>query len=284
MTFFSFDRFVILLSSNCAEHKRFFLQFFSGSFIISVCICIFIYLFDSYEFTSLRSQLELYLSALYVIGILFTYLYVIRLVSGNNKYVYLMIPATSFEKILSIIIIITLFFLFTFTILFYFIHIPLVITNNFIVDYNSAHSITNFFISTSEHKDYIMFPAILKKELFSYNSSDLKDYIFVFYAFFILQSFLVAGMIFFERFALIKTILTGFATVGLLVLIIIFMIATNRENYLLAINNVFEYKLFLKQNTVFKISGFLLKHLFSWLLLIIFWVIAYFNLKDKEIA
>ncbi len=277
---FNSKRFSQLFFSQLAENKHFYLLFFSSAFFIAIICVIIGYITDSYGFTSVENQFNIYLFGLFFTGLLFAHFYFYKQSQLGAKIIYLMTPASVFEKIVCAFIITVPLYLILYTILFYCIDVPLVIINNLLVDYHNSSLV--WILDRKLEKDLIMTYGSLSS--FVYDSPhNAFEYNMIIYSYFVLQSFVIACSIYFVRFSFVKTILTGFLTV-MLFISIVYLMALLNEDKVKEYISLFANESNVIQNSLFHISDFLLQFIFTKMLIVLFWLIAFFNLKEKEIV
>ncbi len=275
--------------NNTFELKRFSLVFkkllferslmLYGSFILVALFTWFIYYathevyLDALSFQMNRMQafaIGLNLGGIYWVSTGFNYF--------SNKeegYNYLILPASYFEKWLSVVLLLGVFMLF-YCLFFR-------ILDTLFINYLRNHLVDPFISADKMHFLYSVKPLSFWKD----NSEmSLPFPNFTFLTFFNITALMAIGSLYFNKMALIKTL---FASIGLYVLLyylsfiigkILFQTPITSASFYFPriVLNKTEELLLLPQPMLFYYSVF-----FSFILPIIFWLIALIRLREKEI-
>ena len=274
---FSFQRFLLLVSKTWSENrKRYLLSIMAYISLVFVWFA-FIMLTDESNPLAEGLQEVTFFFSLFLVGPFFASQIFSDLGSKTKGTSYLMVPASTLEKLLcSLLYAIVLFFI-VIVLAFYIVDfIAVLIANTFHPSYSSATA-----------GDGEPFRAhminVFKSRNFPSNASLSYYFIVVFAA---LQSAALLGSVYFEKFSYIKTVISltlvwlvfGFLTFNVLSL---FM---PRGEF-----GIIQYEFYGSERSDNKIVElpFWIQQLIEYLLLygftVIFWITTYFRLKEKEV-
>jgi hypothetical protein len=266
--FFAFRRWQFYLQKHFTDNFRFYAMALLSLFGLMTVIPVLVVLTGN-EFQSLRNFIPFYYFGLFLGGLLFTSRFFNELGNKEKGVDFLMIPASQFEKFITIFLVSTIGFL-----LFY--HLS-VYTSYKIID---SVRFTKYGSHIENDYEFLSTP---------------KEKIYIYYSYIVLQSMFLLGATYYHKYSFIKTVLSIF----------VFLLALCIINCLLVICFFGTEHGFWKISTPFVmvnkqepidtqswhtitylIPEWLQKiYLFAvkFLLAPIIWTIAYFRLKDKEI-
>ncbi len=246
-TTFDIHRFMLLIKRFFTENKQRELTFWG------ITIVVFMLMRDSGSV----------LSYMFIAGF-FTAAYVFRIfIHTPGGMHYLLIPATHTEKLVSAIIINTVYFFLAFL-------------ATYVIGTFLGINLENLIFGHNREVTFSVF-----NDNF-YNQLEFKKFWYFLYAFTLVQAVAITGSLYFRRSAAMKTILTIFITVFVLFLIEVLMLkvlfGTNElSQHTLNINiGPHEFKEFFPSvEIIVKILGFALVPFL--------WIVSYFRLTEKQV-
>ena len=271
---FSFQRFSLLVAKNWAENKkRYFLSLLAYISLVFVWY-IFVMLTDDGHPMAKGLQEVTFVFSLLLVGPFFASQFFSDLGSKTKATSYLMVPASTLEKLLcSLLYTIVLFFI-LFVLAFYIVDsIAVIIANTFHPSYNSVTTINE-----------VPIKARIINIFDSGNASNNLSYYFSI-VFLALQSAALLGSVFFEKFSYIKTVIS----LTLILLISAFLVfEVMSSSFPRGAFNLVEYRIFdvdgrMKIVELPHWSQRVVKYLALYGFTIVFWVATYFRLKEKEV-
>jgi uncharacterized membrane protein len=187
---------------------------------------------------------------------------------------YLMVPASTLEKLLCSILYTTVFFLILFVAAFYFVDfIAVLIANTFHPSYNGTTTVDGVQVKAQA------------MNIFKTGKPSDNILFYLFAAFLAVQSVALLGSVYFQKYSYIKTVIS----LTLILLISAFLVFEVMGSILPspAMFNVVEYRIWdgekLKIIELPKWAMKLVEYLFLFGFTIVFWVATYFRLKEKEV-
>lgn len=275
---FSLQRFSLLVAKNWAENrKRYLLSIVAYISLVFVWF-MFVMLTDESNPLAKGLQEVTFFFSLFLVGPFFASQGFSDLSSKTNGTSYLMVPASTFEKLLcSLLYAIVLFFI-VFVLAFYVVDfITVLIANTFHPAYNGPVTQDGTPIRAEMANIF---------ESRDFSSSDSVSYYFI-VVFVLMQSVALLGSIYFEKFSYIKTVIS----LTLIILISAFIVFKLMASFFPspAVFNLVEYRFFNNDGNGMKVvelpdwSQKAIEYLALYGFTIVFWVTTYFRLKEKEV-
>lgn len=266
--FFSLPRMQLYLQKHITDHYRFYLMGMAAIFGLTTIIPVLMVLFNGDAFTRMNEIAPIYYVGLFSGGILLTSRSFNELGSKEKGIDFLMVPASLFEKFITVL-------LFTTVGYFLFYHLSFYCT----------YKIINSIELTLRHK-----PIELNYQFLS--NPDEKKYIY--YAYFVLQAAFLLGATYFHKVSFIKTVLCIFLFgLGLYLvncILLTFVFGFEKDMWKRGVPFLMVTKLeggpVSWHTTAYFIPVWLQNiylFAFSFLLAPTLWTIAFFRLKDQEI-
>jgi hypothetical protein len=265
--FFSFNRFTLLVLKHWADNKKRYGLSVLAFMGLLIAWFVFIILIDDDESMGEEIQKITYFLSLFAIGTFYASQYFRDLGSRAKGINFLLVPASSFEKLLCGFLYTVLFFFVAFTGVFYF------------VDYLMI-TISNTFGGTNESLINVFDVFLIRA------NNDPGVSLLTFY--FLVQSAFLLGSIYFEKYSFIKTIISGFVVFFLLFCLVYFLydFFLPRGEY----NSVFltSFRVVSDGTTdhlvnvpawIAKVFSFLVMYAMAPFL----WMVAYYRLKEKQV-
>lgn len=269
---FSFQRFSLLVAKHWAENKKRYLL--SAVAIIGLLVMwfLFIMLTDGQYPMADGIQQVTYLFSVFGVGAFYASQYFKDLGSKSKASNYLLVPASSLEKLMCSLLYVVIFSFIAFTALFYLADFIMVsIANAVHPSYDKDHVATVANVFTS--------PGI---------SGDANMNFYFLLAFFTIQAAFLLGSIYFEKFSFIKTAISIFVIALSIFFLMYFFIETVLPNgsyhkgfmrsYLVIVDGENDH---LVQLPLW--IGSVLKLLFMYAIAPLLWVVTYFRLKEKQL-
>ncbi len=271
---FSFQRFSLLVAKNWAENKKRYLLSLVAYISLVFVWYVFIMLTDDGHPMARGLQEVTFVFSLLLVGPFFASQFFSELGSKTKATSYLMVPASTLEKLLcSLLYTIVLFFV-LFVMAFYFVDfLAVLIANTFHPSYNGVTTVNGTLAKTRVINIFDSKNA----------SNDLSYHFFIVFS--ILQSVFLLGSVYFQKYSYIKTVIS----LTLILLISAFVVFEVMGSILpspASFNGV-EFRIFngekMKIVELPKWAMKLVEYLFLYGFTIVFWVATYFRLKEKEV-
>src|SRR5260221_9186837 len=279
MTSFSFSRWSLLVKRHWAENgKRYLLSLLAMAGLL-IAWYSFILAMDKYNPLDIFFQYTAYFVGLYLVGCLFANSLFVALSSKKEGLGYLSLPASHLEKLVCAILFGVVLFFIAFTLLFYLINIPMVQLSNYLIE-RYPRTIPNSTQLITANPVYNIFTAegapVPEKE----------SHLFLF-GYFAIQSAFLLGSVYFVRYSFLKTIVYS------LLFILVFVVFVSEILRHMLPGDWRTSLTFLYQGDsargnekivrLTRLTENLLIVLTQCGLPLIFWIIAYFRLKEKEV-
>ena len=279
---FSINRFGKLVISHWAEYNKRYALFAIAMFGIMLFGTVCLLAFDSYRSFDEDMQYALFHFAFFTAACIFSGTFLTNLNDKSKGITYIMLPASTFEKLLcTMLFTIPLFFI-VYVLSFYIIDIPFVAIANSIKYQEYLKYTPTLEIGTNKPVAFEPYQVISLFYNVKSNRHNMDDfYIFkqMFYIAFALQAFFLMGSAYFKKFAFVKTILAGF----------MIMLFYSLFTFLVFKDVSYEEKLLSNYFSDHPIKDiyYIYTAFFVWFfklgLGIFFYVITYFHIKEKEI-
>jgi hypothetical protein len=258
---FNLQRFLKLAKAQWAEHRKSYLWFFLIGVIVHFCTMMIGWVGNaSFSFMRTETQMLIYMTGFFITAPLFAGRYLEKISSRDSALTVLMRPASVQEKFLLAFLMITVFYPIAYTAAFQICNLP----SSWIALANSIADIDNtkYYSDAANYATYLPF---IRSKI---PAGELAMFIMVW----TLQAYMLAGTLFFKRFAMLKSFVLGFVLfLGLVFFTIIF-------------NGNPERLFHLWDSEKFIPSGF-----FAWLVVLwvgiplLTWASAFFFLKQREL-
>lgn len=206
---FLFQRFVRLLKSHWVENFYFYLWFVIFAMLIDIILNVLIFSADEshrYPILHYSGQVGWYASGLFFSGLIFAGLYFRHMTNPGSALITLMRPASAFEKWLVMIVVVSVLFPLVYTFFYSLLQYPAVqLAKSLYVASESGKNIAPdfsfyvpFFTSEAVKDTNVSAPLMLRMQIFTMIT------------FWILQSLLLMGTIFFKQSPVLRTVLLAF--------------------------------------------------------------------------
>ena len=273
---FSFQRWSLLVGKQWAENRKQYLLAVIAFMSLILVWYIFTMLVDDSNPMAEGLQHITYFFSLFIVGPFYASQFFKQLNSRSKGIDYLMVPASTLEKILCAIFYGVFLFLIVFTIAFYTVDlITIGLANLFHPSYSG----------TVDAQGVIRKAHVVNIFKFADNAANIAYYFFLF--FLAIQSAFLLGSVYFSHYSYIKTAI-GLTLACLVIALIGFYLTSlimPRGGYF---NPPSTYRVFTGdgKNKLIELPywiGSILKFLFSYAFAPIFWLATYFRLKEKEV-
>lgn len=269
---FSFERFSLLVAKHWAENKKRYLLSAVAMIGLLIVWFLFIMLTDDHYPMAGGLQQVTYLFSLFGVGTFYASQYFKDLGSRSKASNFLLIPASSLEKLLCALFYVIVLFFIVFTAVFYLADIIMVtVANAAHLSYTPDHSATIVNVFTS-------------KEVVD---GDGEANFYFFLIFFTIQSAFLLGSIYFEKYSFIKTAISVFIISLSVFFLMYFFIEELLPNGSYHNGLITSYRIVqdgndkLVQLPTWIGSG--LKFLFMYAVMPLLWTATYFRLKEKQV-
>ncbi len=280
--YFNFSRFKKLVFSHWTEYKKRYLLFVIALFGIMFFGAICILLVDGRYAASEELQYALFHFCWITSACIFSGTFLSNLNDKSKGITYILLPTSIFEKFLCTLLYTIPVFFIVFTLLFYIIDIPYVALSNYIKyqDYLQSHS-NNFGQYNNKFEPYKVISLFydVQHETNLYSITTYRAFLQFFFVGLSLQAYFLMGSAFFKKFAFVKTILSAFV-IMLFFTVYTFLMVKNNHVPERIVDNYFSAKPFID-------SYYWICHAYVWYfkigLGILFYIITFFHMKEKEI-
>lgn len=270
--FFSIGRFSLLVSKHWADNKKRYLLAFTGFVLLLISWFILTILVDGRRPMQQEIQILTYFFSLFLTGTFYASQYFRDLGSRSKGINFLMVPASTLEKVLCSILFTVVIFFGVFTIAFYLVDALMVaVSNQFLI----AHD--------PERQAGII--NVFRAAVLPFDKVSMINVILIFFA---VQSAFLLGSVYFAKYSFVKTVITGFV-VFFLVFCLIYLLYEHlmpkggyQEVFLMS------YRVFTGGNEdhLVRLPGWI-GEAFHFILLYgiapFFWVVSYYRLKEKQV-
>lgn len=271
--FFSFKRFTLLVLKHWADNKkRYGLSVLA---FIGLLIAWFVFMiltgFDNNPMNKGVQQVTFFLS-LFAVGTFYASQYFRDLGSRAKGINFLLVPASSFEKLLCSLVYTVLLFFVVFTVSFYLVDLLMV-------------SIANALYGSNEAGGKVSIVNIFKILLIRFNRDSTINFLFFFFS---VQSVFLLGSVYFEKYSFIKTIISGFVACFALFCLMYFFheqLLPNGEfysgfltSYRVQVDGVSDH--------LVQVPGWIgevFRLLIMYAVAPFFWIVTYYRLKEKQV-
>lgn len=274
---FSFQRWTILLAKHWAENKKRYLLSVAAYMSLLLVWFVFIMLTDDHDPLARGLQQITFYFSFILVGPFYASQFFSELSSKAKGTNYLMVPASSLEKLLSSLFYVLIFFPLVFIAAFY------------VVD------ILAVFIANASHPGYDgildrqggLLKAKLVNVFYSPRPNDREALYYGILMFFALQSAALLGSIYFGKYSYIKTAIS--ITLTCLVIALIGFYFTSLFLPRGGFNQLTNYRVFSDDGGEIKLIqlpnwiGKALEYFFFYGFPPLFWIATYFRLKEKEV-
>lgn len=260
---FNLRRMQYYLQKHATDHLRFYLMGALAIFGLSTTIGI-VALYTHNRFTEVSNFMPFYYIGLFLGGLLFTSRAFNELASKEKGIDYLMLPASQFEKFLTLFLISTIGY-------FAFYHLSCYLSFKII-----------------ENVQFSLIRQTITRDYQFITDPDEKKYIY--YSYFILQSIFLLGATYFHKYSFLKTVfcififLFGLYVINSIVITLLFGFKGGfwrRSIPFVLVNSPMSWhtQTYLIPHWLLDVYLFIIR----FILAPVFWTIAYFRLKDQEI-
>jgi len=276
---FELNRWRLLLSRHWLENqKRYLLSLLAIFGLLLCCFGIAIWFGGEHPLQG-NIQYVIYSGGLYLVGCSYASMQFADLSSSAKGIIFLSIPASHFEKLLCAIFYSVILFFTVYTIVFYLVDIPMVKIGNEL-------GYDRFMASDHVPRAGFISDRVIRMTDY-YNGYYNRGFLFLFIAYFPVQSAFILGSIYFTRYSFIKTTIALLFIWALFTLLIIKVFSNLtptgwRDENIASWGHIDE----LGQINRIRISPWieqLLDSLLNYSIPVVLWVITYFRLKEKEI-
>jgi hypothetical protein len=254
--FFSFRRFNLLVSKHWAENKKRYGLSVLALVGLLIIWFLFVLVVGDDEMLSDEFQQSTYFLSLFAVGTFYGSQYFRDLASKPKGSNFLLVPASTFEKLLCSLMYTVVFFFIVFTAAFYLVDIL-------------AVSIANTVPGLDKPEGKIYLVNIFEVTFFSFNDNSTLNFLLFFFS---VQSAFLLGSVYFKKYNFIKTIITGFVVWISLFLLVYFIVEhvlpEGKDNELLA--QLPNWSTNLLRIMVYGLAPLL-------------WIVAYYRLKQKQV-
>lgn len=270
--FFSFSRFLLLISKHWADNKRRYLLAVIGFVLLLTGWFTFTMLVSPAWPMNEEVQVLTFLFTLFGVGGFYASQYFRDLGSRSRGINFLMVPASSFEKVLCAILFTVVIFFVVFTVAFYLVDIFMVaISNQFLKpeDPDKRAGVINIFRA-----------AILPSEGVS-----AINVILVYFA---VQSGFLLGSVYFSKYSFIKTVITGFVIffTFFCLIYVLYEYLMPKGEYVNGFLTSFRINTSEGSGYLVKVPGWVDQLIYIILMYTItpyLWVVTYYRLKEKQV-
>jgi len=268
---FSFSRFQNYIRSHWAEYNKRYLLFTLAMVSIMLFAAICMLLLDGNNAIDEKVQYICYFFGLFVAGCIFSGTFLSALQDKDRAITYLMLPASTLEKLLCALLFTIPVFIVVYHFTFFSIDYLFVAIVNIINDSNII----------AHQDDAIKVISILNPSNTAYSGPSGKVIFNLFLGFIAAQSFFFLGGAYFQRFAFVKTLLSGF-------IVILFFSMFSTLCFRNAIYNggfdaVHNYY---STEPIYNSSYYLVsivEHFFKYAIALLLYITAYWHIKEREI-
>jgi hypothetical protein len=269
--FFSFKRFNLLVLKHWADNKkRYSLSILAFTGLL-IAWFVFNMLIDVEEPMSKEVQYSTFFLSLFAIGTFYASQYFRDLGSRAKGINFLLVPASSFEKLLCSLLYTVVLFFAVFTAIFYLID-SLAVTLS-----NSLHA------TDGAAKVHVI--NVFKVVLLRFNAHSTINFLLFFFS---VQSAFLLGSIYFEKYSFIKTIICGFAGGFLLFCLMYFFYEQLLPNgdypngfltyYRVHVDGVNDHLI-----EVPRWMGEVFRIVLMYVIAPFLWIVTYYRLKEKQV-
>ena len=192
--FFSFDRFSLLVSKHWADNKkRYLLSVLAFAGLLITWFAFTLAIEDDSDRMSLDVQLSTYFFSLFIAGTLYASQYFGELGSKPKGSNFLLVPASTFEKLLCSLLYTVILFFIVFTAVFYIINFSMV-------------TISNSIYANDATFKQVPVANIFNVTFFEFDNNYALNFLLFFFA---IQSVFLLGSVYFRKYNFIKTVITG---------------------------------------------------------------------------
>ena len=268
---FNFERFSLLVAKHWAENKKRYLLSAIAMIGLLIIWFLFIMLTDAHYPMAGGLQQVTYLFSLFGVGTFYASQFFKDLGSRSKASNFLLIPASSLEKLLCALFYVIILFFIVFTAVFHLADIIMVtVANAAHPSYSPGYSAAIVNVFTSKDLD-----------------GDGQANFYFFIIFFTIQSAFLLGSIYFEKYSFIKTAISVFITALSVFFLIYFFIEELLPNGSYHNGLITSYRIVQDGNVkVVQLPAWIgsaLKILYMYAVMPLLWTATYFRLKEKQV-
>lgn len=269
--FFSFKRFYLLVLNHWAENKRRYGLSIVAILGILIAWFVLAILVDSEDAMVKEIQHVTFFMFLFTIGAFYSSQYFRELGSREKGSNFLLLPASTFEKVLCSLLYSVFLFFAVFTLLFYIADTLMVGVANMLPEEGRPRKIE--------------VANVFRVNLFSGNSAFTFNLLLFYFS---IQAAFLLGSVYFHKYRFVKTIITGFAF-GFFIFCLLYFLYVQLlprgeyfegglTNYRVYVDGVNDYLVSLP-----KWIGEIMKYMVMYAIAPFFWLVTYFRLKEKQV-
>lgn len=271
--FFSFERFGLLVAKHWADNKkRYGLSVLA---FIGLLITWFVFTvltgFDDRPMGRGAQQVTFFLS-LFAVGTFYASQYFRDLGSRAKGINFLLVPASSFEKLLCSLLYTVVLFFVVFTAAFYLVDVLMV-------------SIANAVFGTNEPTGKTTVINVFKVNLIRFNKDSTVNFLLFFFS---VQSVFLLGSVYFEKYSFIKTIIIGFVACFILFCLMYFFneVLLPEGDYHNGFLTSYRVHVDGVNDRLVQVPGWIgevFRFLVMYAVAPFLWTVAYYRLKEKQV-
>ncbi|MEO8404374.1 MAG: hypothetical protein ABI480_07260 [Chitinophagaceae bacterium] len=265
--FFSLKRFILLVLKHWADNKKRYILSVLAFIGLLITWFVFVLVVDDGRPMDYEIQVITYFFSLFAVGTFYASQYFRDLGSRAKGINFLLVPASLFEKLLCSLLYTVIFFLIIFSTAFYLVDFLMVAISNTFIGNKAA--VANVF-------DIVFL---------RFNSDSTITLLFIFFS---IQSAFLLGSVYFKKYGFIKTIISGFVAVFLLVCLVFFLydfLLPKGEyqsgfltSYRVRIDGVND-RLVEVPRWIGKVCSFIVMYAIAPFL----WIVSYYRLREKQV-
>lgn len=281
---FSFNRWLLLVNKHWSENRKKYLLSLGGIAALLMVWFGFIIIMDNYRPMHENLQIITFFFGLVLTGCFFASMMFSDLASKPKGMEFLILPASQLEKLACMVFYSVFVFFISYTLIFYGVDVIMVKLSNSLARsaWEKGHlaTYTRDFYMEKVANVFVLDPA---------NTNDVNVNYYIVLAFLVVQSLFLLGSVYFPRYSFLKTIIV------LLLIIVLVMVFTVKVLSKIIPQGVgfheglTSLRMYNTDYTAMKVAklpewlagtlSFLVKYAFA----PVFWLIAYFRLKEKQI-
>ena len=279
---FDFNRWWLLVGKHWSENRKKYLLSLSAIAGLLVIWYVFGLLIEPNHPIPQDIQINTYYVGLFGIGCLYASLLFSELASGPKAMNFLAVPASHFEKLLVSLLFGVIIFFVVYTAIFHIVNFSMMGVGNAVAKTRwEAHTHAAGEVYTPTKVANVFFDS-------KSNPAEINVFFYVLLCYFAVQSAFILGSVYFSKYSFIKTVIVGVIVVLFFAFLIgkVFQDAMPRgvhysglTSWRLIEESIDSYKVVKLPSWIADVLIFL----FKFALAPMFWITAYFRLKEKEI-
>ncbi len=270
--FFSFNRFRLLVLKHWADNKkRYGLSVIAFIGLLIAWFVLFM-LTDSERPMSKDLQQVTFFLSLFALGTFYASQYFHDLGSRAKGINFLLVPASTFEKLLCSLLYTVVVFIVVFTAAFYLVDIALV-------------AISKSFAGANEAADKITVVNMFKINLLQFNKDSTVNFLLIFFS---VQSVFLLGSVYFEKYSFIKTIIAGFIACFVLFCLLYFFneLVLPKGGYHRGFLTSYRVHVDGINDRLIQVPGWIgevFRYMVMYATAPFLWIVTYYRLKEKQV-